>query len=266
MPKCSLCLKAQADKRNSHIIPKFMGERLFEAKPRSTQGIQIDITGKQRKIQSIPKEDFIFCSNCEKRFARIEHYFSLKLKSVHNYTNEKDNFKLHSDGSNSILECFKISQNALKLFNYSMVWRASISNHFLFEKYKLPKTYEEKLREFLNTNLFISHSNLLSNLDEIGDDTGLYSYFFKCKVRNEFSRGYFSTYQIGENAFGLFLVDLIVYTYTDKQSIPSEFKIISDIQDKNAIIVMYSVENWKKLNKESIANFNDIIVNKSIQK
>lgn len=260
MPKCKLCLKAEADKRNSHIIPKFMGKRLFEAKPK--HGIQIDINGKQSKIQSIPKEDFIFCSNCEKRFEKLETYFAGKLTSIHNYTNEKDKFKVHSDGINSILECLKVPYNALKLFNYSLVWRVSISNHFLFEKYKLPEPYEEKLRGILDTNLFISHLELVNNFNEIQDDTGLDSYFFKCTVKNEFSRGYFSTYQIGENALGLFLVDFIIYTYTDKKDIPEEFKIISDTQRENALIVMASVENWRKINDATIKNFKEIIAEK----
>lgn len=260
MLKCKLCLKAEADKRNSHIIPKFMGERLFEAKPNPTQGIQIDITGKRRKIQSIPKENFIFCSNCEERFEKLETYFSRKLTSIHNYTNEKDKFKAHSHGVYSILECLKVPYNALKLFNYTLVWRASISNHFLFEKYKLPEAYEEKLRRILDTNLFMSQSELIYNFNEIQyDTTGLDSYFFKCKVKNEFSRGYFSTYQIGENAFGLFLVDFIVYTFTDKQSIPKEFDIISGIQGGNSLIVMVNVENWRKINNMSIENFKYVI-------
>lgn len=264
MPKCKLCLNAEADKRNSHIIPKFMGERLFEAKPSRTQGIQIDINGKQSKIQSIPKEDFVFCSNCEKRFEKLETYFARKLKSIHNYTNEKGKFKVHSNDANDILECFKLSYNGLKLFNYSMVWRVSISDHFLFYKYKLPESYEEKLRRLLDTNLFISHKELLSNIDEIQDETGLNSYFFKCGIKNEFSRGYFSTYQIDENAFGLFLVDFIVYTYTHKQSIPKELKMISEKQEENAFILMFSIENWKQLNNESIANFKEIIEKQNV--
>lgn len=253
MPKCKLCLRAEADKRNSHIIPKFMGKRIFENKSR--HGIQIDITGKQRKIQSIPNEDFIFCFNCEKRFEILETHFARKLESVHNYTNEKRKFRIHHGGENSLLECLKLSYDALNLFNYSMVWRASISDHFLLKKYKLPEVNEKKLREFLDTNLFPSHSALLKNLEVIQDDTSLNSYFFKCTVKNEFSRGYFSAYQIDENAFGLFLVDLIVYTYTDERSIPNAIKVISDIQEKNALIVMTSIENWKKLNKASIASF-----------
>lgn len=264
MPKCKLCLKAEADKRNSHIIPKFMGKRLFEAKPR--HGIQIDITGKQRKIQSIPKEDFIFCLNCEKRFAKLEDYFARKLTSIHNYTNEKDKFRVHSDGSvNSILECLKVPFNTLKLFNYTLVWRASISKHDMFEKYKLPEPYEEKLRGILDTNLSISHLELLNNFNEIQDDTGLDSYFFKCEVKNEFTRGPFSTYKIGKNAFGLFLVDFIIYTYTDKKDIPEEFKIISCTQRENALIVMASVEDWRKINNESIKNFKEIIAEKKQQ-
>src|SRR5690606_9376272 len=92
MPLCKLCLNNEADKRNSHIIPKFMGKRLFESKPK--HGIQIDIRGKQSKIQDIPKEHYIFCSKCEKRFSRLEHYFSLKINSIHNHSNEKNRFKI----------------------------------------------------------------------------------------------------------------------------------------------------------------------------
>lgn len=253
MPKCKLCLKAEADKKKSHIIPKFMGKRLFESNPR--YGIQIDITGKQSKIQDIPKEDYIFCSNCENRFARLEHYFSLKLNSIHNYANEKEKFKVYSNGDNSFLECFKVSYNALKLFNYTLIWRASISNHYSFKKYKLPKFYEEKVREVLDINLSVSQSEILENLNEFRDNTGLDSYFFKCRFKNQYTRGYFSCYQIDKNAFGLFLVDFIVYTYTDKESIPEEFEIISKLQKENALIVMASVDNWRKINNASIKNF-----------
>lgn len=261
MPTCKLCLDAKADKRNSHIIPKFMGKRIFE---NTKYGIEIDVSGKYRKIQSIPKEDFIFCSTCEKRLEILETHFALKLKSIHNHTNEKDKFKVSSDGA--ILECLNTSYNTLKLFNYSMVWRTSVSRHTAFKKYKLPESFEEKLRNVLNRNLFTGHSELLSNFNEIQDDTGLESYFFKCKVRNELSRGPFSAHQIGENAFGLFLVDLIVYTFTDKQSIPKEFAIISEMQGEDALITMFSLEDWKNLNRQSVANFKDIISDASLKR
>ena len=230
-----------------------MGKRLFESKPK--HGIQIDISGKQSKIQDIPKEHYIFCSKCEKRFSRLEHYFSLKINSIHNHLNEKNRFKIHFTGDNNLLECLNLSHNALKLFNFTLVWRTSVSEHPLFKNYKLPESYEEKLREILDTSLFESQSETLENLNTLNDDTGLDSYFFKCKIKNEFTRGYFSTFQIGENAFGLFLVDFIVYTYTDKKSIPKEFNFISNLQKENALIVMTSIENWRKINDGSIKNF-----------
>ena len=253
MPKCKLCLNKEADKRNSHIIPKFMGKRLFEgSKPRGS--LRIDISGRHWTIQDTPKEDFIFCSDCEEKFAKIEHYFSLRLKSIHNYNNEQNKFKLYGIGNNQLLECLNIPLNEMKLFNYSLVWKTSISNLNEFIKFKIPVLYEEKLRIFLNTYLTTSHTILKENLETITDETNLDSYFFKCVVKNEFSRGVFTAYEFGEKAFGLFLVDFIIFLYIDKNKIPADFKIISDLQRENTLIAMADIPRWKKINFAPLDN------------
>lgn len=253
MPKCKLCLIEEADKRNSHLIPKFMGKRLFESS-QPKYSIRIDISGKYDKIQDTPKEDFIFCSKCENRFAKLEHYFSLKLTSIHNYKNEQDKFKIHISGENTILECLKIPYNAMKLFNYSLVWKASISNLHEFLKFKLPDSSEQKLREFLDSNLTNSHSDLMKTLNEVQDNSDFDSYFFKCLVKNEYSRGIYTAYEFGENAFGIFLVDIIIFFYIDKNRIPKDFKVISDIQKENTLIAMADIPQWKKLNSGPLHN------------
>jgi hypothetical protein len=59
--------KQKADKKNSHTIPKFLNERLFHHSiHRHT--IQIDIRGKEIKLQNTPSQDYLVCSQCEKRF------------------------------------------------------------------------------------------------------------------------------------------------------------------------------------------------------
>ncbi|PKH49345.1 hypothetical protein CXF68_00975 [Tenacibaculum sp. Bg11-29] len=258
MQKCKLCLTKNADKKNSHIIPKFMGKRLFEStNPR--YGVKIDVNGKSKKIQDSPKEDYIFCSDCEERFAKLEHYFSLKLKSIHNYSNEKDKFKIHTIQKNTILECFKVPFNAIKLFNYSLVWRASISNRHEFSNFKLPKLNEEILRTFLNSNLTLSHKKLTETLKNIQDETNFDSYFFKCIVKNEYSRGIFTAYEFSKHSFGLFLVDIIIFLYIDKSKIPNEFQIISNTQKNNALIAMADIPNWKKLNSGPLKSISNVI-------
>lgn len=256
MSKCKLCLIKIADKKNSHIIPKFMGKRLFEStSPR--HGVKIDGNGNLKKIQDSPKEDYIFCSSCEERFAKLEHYFSLKLKSIHNYLNEKDKFKIHTIQNNIILECYKIPFNTIKLFNYSLVWRASISNMHEFSSFKLNEFNEEILRTFLNSNLTLSYNQLTETLKNIQNKTSFDSYFFKCTVKNKYSRGIFAAYEFSKYSFGLFLVDIIIFFYTDKSKIPNEFKIISNIQTENALIAMTDIPNWKKLNAEPLKSINN---------
>lgn len=75
MQNCRLCKDRVADKSNSHLIPKFMCKRLFEdTKPRHT--VSLSKNGIQTKIQDVPKENYILCSFCEKRFEKLETYFS----------------------------------------------------------------------------------------------------------------------------------------------------------------------------------------------
>jgi hypothetical protein len=65
MKVCSLCNKKEADKKNSHIVPKFFRKRLFLEEGHKHL-IKLHKSGQQEKIQDLPKEDNIFCSDCEK--------------------------------------------------------------------------------------------------------------------------------------------------------------------------------------------------------
>lgn len=102
-----------------------MAKRLFEATtPRHS--IEIQRNGKWKKIQDTPKENFIFCKNCEKRLEFLETFISRKITSINNYNNLKNDFNLIENGTNKILKCLKISPIGFKLFIYSIVWRTSI--------------------------------------------------------------------------------------------------------------------------------------------
>lgn len=253
MKTCKLCLKNPADQNNSHIIPKFMGKRLFEnIKPRHS--VQIDIGGKFDKIQDTPKEDNILCKVCEKRFAILEHYFSLKLISIHNHSNQKDKFKIHSDGTNNTLECLNIKKEALMLFNYSLIWKVSISSVYAFLKMKMPNSAEESIRKFLDDNLKNTHSELLQNFNQINNVPEFDCFTFKCNATNEFTRGIFTAYEFAENSFGVFLVDIIVFLYIEKEIVPEDFSIIKNISTKNALISLATPKEWKFLNNGPLRN------------
>src|SRR5688572_12661282 len=115
MDKCKLCKTNVADKMNSHIIPKFMCQRLFEdAIPRHS--IEINSKGKSKKIQDSPKENNILCTSCEKRIEILETYFSKKIIDIHNFSNVKDRIDLETISDQKYLICKNIKPTIFKLF------------------------------------------------------------------------------------------------------------------------------------------------------
>lgn len=230
-----------------------MGKRLFEnSKPRHS--LRIDINGKVNKLQDTPKEDHILCKSCEKRFAGLEHYFSIKLKSIHNHHNQKDKFIVHSDGTNHTLECLHIKNEAMLLFNYALIWKISVSNLYEFLKMKLPELIEERIRLFLDENLKNTHSELLISFNTLNHLPEFDCFTFKCVVSNEFTRGIFTTYEFAKNSYGIFLVELIIILYLDKKSVPNDFNLFKKIKTDNALISMATPEEWKILNNKPLKN------------
>ena len=67
MNYCKLCEKKEATKTNSHIFPRFMGVSMLETVDGTRKGYKISTkTGlNKRPEQDSPKEDFIFCPDCE---------------------------------------------------------------------------------------------------------------------------------------------------------------------------------------------------------
>jgi len=230
-----------------------MGKRLFEdIKPRHS--LRVDINGKVNKLQDTPKEDHILCKSCEKRFAILEHYFSIKLKSIHNHSNQSDKFIVHSDGTNHTLECLHIKNEAMMLFNYALIWKVSVSNLYEFLKMNLPELIEERIRLFLDKNLKRTHSELLSEFNTQKLIPEFDCFTFKCVVSNEFTRGIFTAYEFAKNSYGIFLVELIIILYLDKKNVPNDFNLFKKIKTDNALISMVTPKEWKILNNKPLKN------------
>ena len=119
MNLCKLCKVQYADKKNSHIIPKFLGKPLFKS-PIHREAIEISKGGGNRKIQDIPKEDFLFCSNCEQKFSILETYFSRKLMSINDFKNRKSDFRLTRVYFNKLLIPKNLNPIFFKLFSLSL--------------------------------------------------------------------------------------------------------------------------------------------------
>ncbi|TDO71066.1 hypothetical protein EV143_11058 [Flavobacterium chryseum] len=246
-PTCYLCKIEIADKKNSHIIPKFLGKELFIS-DLGNHAIQIDRDGKCKKIQTIPKEDFILCVSCEKRFEIIETFFARFFTKLRDFENFTDNFDIRTLGNQNYIVCKKLNPKLFKLFIYSLIWRLSISTHFANQKYKLPIKIEEELRTFLDRNLKIDHTSLISTINEV-ENIPNYD-FCLIKPENKFAdfKGMHSAFQISKSIYLLALVDFIIFFYID-DSIDPVLKIYSNKQNNDIIIPISEDERWFALNK-----------------
>lgn len=254
---CHLCKGRSADKKNSHIIPKFMCKSLFQSddiKPnQKVKALSIQYGGKSNKEQDSPKEDHILCSDCESRFGKLEDYFARRIEEIHGYLKYPEDYKLFSTGGQEYLLCENIHPSLFKLFIYSLVWRASISKLKEFKTFKLLENVEEEIRIFLDTNLYNDQKLLLASLDHIAYVPQYHSCLIKPKERSEHSRGILSVNNMTVFSHILLLVDFGLFFYTDETSIGNVLRRYSNKQNQKVIITLGELEPWLGLNQITVS-------------
>jgi hypothetical protein len=244
-PLCRLCVQNEADKRNSHIIPKFLLKGLFEfTKPRHT--VSIDRSGKERTLQDTPKEDHILCAQCEKRFAVLETYFARIFESVHNYSNAPNEFKVKTLGVQKYLECVNIHPALFKLFICSLIWRASISKAL---KLKLPASAEEDLRTFLNDNAKLKKEDLIKSTPNIIKLPIYHFIVIKPEETNVNTRGVFTSYNLSEESCIMFLVRFVIVFYWNESEIDVAISAFSNKQNEIVKLSLAQPERWQEINQ-----------------
>lgn len=245
---CKLCLNHPADKKNSHIIPKFMCKGLFEAtEPR--HAVSINQQGKGRKIQDTSKENCILCKTCEKRLEILETHFARIIEEIHAYKDLPKKFTILKIGTQQYVECNDIHPTLFKLFLYSLVWRASISNLFEYLPFNLNRLDEERIRDFLNSNLSTSKTSLFKTLDNIDDIPLYHNCIIKPKEKSTTSRGIFSISSMSDTAHILLLIDFAIFFYTDEISIGNVLERFSNKQNEKVIVTLGETEPWLGLNQ-----------------
>lgn len=244
---CKLCKIEIADKKNSHIVSKFLGKELFISDI-GNHAEQITKDGKSKKIYSIPKEDFILCSTCEKKFAIIETYFARFFNKLRNYEKFAEEFSLQKLGVQYYVSCDKMNPTLFKLFMYSLIWRLSISTHFTNQNFKLPTEIEEELRIFLNINLSVDQKILLNTIEKVNNFPSYDLCLIIPENKTDNFKGMYSAFQMSESSFLLVLVDFILFFYIDN-SIDYVLKKFSNDQNERVIIPISDDTRWFDLNK-----------------
>jgi hypothetical protein len=239
--KCKLCQEKSASKIKSHFISKFLGKDLFE--DGYTFQIKNDYT--KKKIFDIPKDSFIFCEECENKFSLIETISSRILSNIDKQDNYNNLFQLNYNFGNLILTLNRETK-VFNLFFISLIWRASISNHVLFEKFKLPKVKENELRILLNNNLQLEKEKY-HNIQNINFK---FKYvIIKPVIRNEFTRGHLSTSNPNQYIYMLFLVNFYICFYFKNELIPTPVFQYCNSELNKFSLVLSDNQRWLELNK-----------------
>ncbi len=141
---CNLCQQNEATQANSHIFPRFFKKDYLK----TNKGFfYYDIPGQKvdRKVQDLPKEDYIYCPECESRFQTLEHFASLYLGNSYNRLKEND-FPISQKHSDCQLAP-NCDPKIFTLFIYSLIWRAHISTDNAFNDFIIPNNCERDLRK-----------------------------------------------------------------------------------------------------------------------
>jgi hypothetical protein len=130
---CRLCLQ-QTTLRNSHILPEFFYLNLYDQLHRA---VNVPSNAKEKIIQKGLRE-YLLCQKCETKFSKYERYASRLLQGIPKFLKDPSGCFVYSD---------KVNYKNFKLFQLSLLWRASVSKEFV--QVNLGK-HEEKVRRMLD--------------------------------------------------------------------------------------------------------------------
>jgi len=164
---CLLCKNSKADKKGSHYVPAgiikmVIGERDYEElytidSAKTEVSTFFGRSNLENKDVTIKKpehvDDYIFCSDCEKKLSIIEGLCNEKLNNVIDEL-KKGRLKIHktSKGNKSI-RVDKPSRNILILYFYSIIWRQCIQQQQLDKDTVFSEQFLEKLRSIVSSDI-----------------------------------------------------------------------------------------------------------------
>ncbi len=133
---CTLC-RAPQQLKNSHIIPEFLYESLYDEIHRFH--VLSIIPDQDNSLKQKGIREPLLCETCEQRFSVWERYASLALKGGIEITHRREGNLVYVSGLN---------YEKFRLFQLSILWRASVSTLQFFENVRLGR-HEEILRRLL---------------------------------------------------------------------------------------------------------------------
>ena len=130
---CRLCLKEEK-LCNSHILPEFFYLDIYE------DHRSLIISKEGEKVIQKGLREHLLCQQCETKLSRYEKYAKELILRISNFSRDENLGLLYSEDTD---------YSKFKLFQLSILWRASISSHMAFAQVNLGP-HEEKIRRMLD--------------------------------------------------------------------------------------------------------------------
>ena len=154
---CALCQEARPLSR-SHIIPRFFTEGGHQMFPTGKDGslqpfvdaTHTDPTIKLGRMQKgfwdskLGVVQHLLCNECEQRFSKLESYVRRYFYGTTTPIRLQLSLKLDP--------FFRVDYSQFKLFQLSLLWRASTARGSFFEKVELGEKHTERIRRMLLEN------------------------------------------------------------------------------------------------------------------
>lgn len=149
---CRLC-KNEKKLIKSHLFPDFMYKGIGDELNR--MNIISSVSPCVNKFaQSGAYDKNILCGNCDNEIIGLhERFINNNFYSLNYFANDNNFEQIISDNEIEFLKIKKIEYNHFKIFVDSILWRASISSHELFQNFKLSEEQEEQLRNSIYNNI-----------------------------------------------------------------------------------------------------------------
>jgi len=241
---CKLCVQREANKKNSHIISKFLGIKMFGEKSNRFAWNQRR-NSKPEKIQDLPKEDYLFCDTCEKKFSTIETKCANALLKSSKAEFEKNYSKVGDLG----IKPKYLSSKDLLLFIYINYFRLHHSTLEGFVEFKLDNQIENSIRTLLNSCLSarLNETNLLIEKSE----------FYYCPVVvyttdyfKEPTENFITVNMLSKHKIGLIICENWMFHLYQRESAKKDTRISSGLKyslNENQNIFYYlKKSDWEK--------------------
>jgi hypothetical protein len=132
---CKLC-KEKAELRYSHILPEFFYSSLYDELHR-TMFVPSD---EKEKLAQKGVREYLLCQECETKLSKYEGYASKLIQKISGFSKDSTGRFVYSDN---------VDYRQFKLFQLSILWRASVSQEKMFAQVDLGPRHEERIRHML---------------------------------------------------------------------------------------------------------------------